>query len=286
MSENKKKAHPIYVSRLPPCNNNCPTGQNIQKWLSLANKQLYREAFETIMLDNPIPAVIGRVCYHPCEHSCNRYSFDASININATERFLGDLALKEQWTIKNNKEKSGKKVMVIGAGPAGLAAAYHLCLLGHEVTIYEKRAFGGGMMHIGIPAYRLPRTVLDAEVKRIEDMGVTFKYNHPIGDVIAERDKEKFDAVFIATGAPLGKGVEIPSTGNQCNIIDAVKFLEDIEFGNPPKIAGHNVIVYGGGNTAIDAARVAIRLGAETTEIVYRRNREKMPAYDFEIAFS
>jgi formate dehydrogenase (NADP+) beta subunit len=284
MSENTPKLHPVYVDRLPPCNHNCPAGQNIQKWLSFAKKKLYRQAWETIMLDNPIPATIGRVCYHPCEHSCNRYGFDNSVNINATERFLGDMALHEHWAIKKNQAKSGKKVMVIGAGPAGLSCAYHLCMLGHEVTIYEKNSFGGGMTHIGIPTYRLPRSVIDNEVKRVESIGVSFEYNHYVEDVIAKRDHGKFNATFIATGAQTGKEVEIPTTGSNCNIIDAIKFLGDIEFGNTPKIAGHNVIVYGGGNTAIDAARAAIRLGAETVEIVYRRNREKMPAYDFEIA--
>ena len=284
MPENRKKSFPIYVKRLPPCNNACPAGQNIQKWLYFVKKKLFREAFEVIALDNPIPATIGRVCYHPCESSCNRYGFDAAVNINAVERFLGDMALNEDWVIKNTKVKSGKKVMIIGAGPAGLSAAYHLCLLGHDVTIYEKNSFGGGMMHIGIPAYRLPRSILEAEVKRIENIGVLFKYNHTIADVIAQRDKENFSAVFVATGAQIGKEVAIPTTGQNCSIIDAVKFLENIEFNNIPKIAGHNVVVYGGGNTAIDAARAAIRLGAETVEIVYRRNREKMPAYDFEIA--
>lgn len=279
-----EKPRPIYIDRLPPCNNACPVGQNIQKWLYFASKKLYREAWEAIMQDNPIPATIGRVCYHPCESSCNRRNFDASVNINAVERFLGDMAISENWMVKKLKDKSGKKVMVVGAGPAGLSAAYHLCVLGHDVTIYEKSSFGGGMMHTGIPSYRLPRNILDAEIKRIENMGVTFAYNNQIEDVIAERDKGKFDAVFVAAGAQVGREVEIPTTGKGCNVVDAVKFLEDIEFGNTPKIAGHNVVVYGGGNTAIDAARAAVRLGAETIEIVYRRNREKMPAYDFEIA--
>lgn len=279
-----EKPRPVYVDRLPPCNNTCPTGQNIQSWLYLFNKGLYQEAFIACMQNNPIPATIGRVCYHPCENSCNRRNFDASININAVERFIGDMALNEDWTVEKPKEKSGKKVMVIGAGPAGLSAAYHLCMLGHEVTVFEKTSFGGGMMHIGIPSYRLPRNILDAEVKRIENLGVTFKYNHLVEDVIAERDKGNFAAVFIAAGAQVGRDVEIPVTGKGCNIVDAVKFLEEIEFGNTPKIAGHNVVIYGGGNTAIDAARAAVRLGAETIEIVYRRNREKMPAYDFEVA--
>lgn len=280
----KTKPFPVYIDRLPPCNNACPAGQNIQKWLYLAKQSKFREAWEAIMENHPIPATIGRVCYHPCENACNRYGFDAPVNINGVERFLGDMAFDENWAIKPKKDKSGKKVLVIGAGPAGLATAYHLRLLGHDVVICEQSSVGGGMMHIGIPQYRLPRHILDAEVKRIQDMGVEIIFNHKVKDVISERDKGNFDAVFIACGAPVGRGVNIPTQGQECAVIDAVEFLADVEFGRTPKIKGHKVAVYGGGNTAIDAARTAIRFGAKEVEIVYRRNREKMPAYDFEVA--
>jgi NADPH-dependent glutamate synthase beta subunit-like oxidoreductase len=282
--DKSNKPKPIYVHRLPSCNNACPSGQNIQKWLAFVKESKYLEAWETIMQDNPIPATIGRVCYHPCESSCNRRGFDSSININAVERFLGDMALTEGWKVKQHAQKSGKKIMIIGAGPAGLSAAYHLCLLGHDVTIFEEAKFGGGTMHTGIPAYRLPRDILDAEVKRIEDMGVKIVYNHKVEDIEKEKTAGNFDAVFVAVGAQLGKGTNIPKIGNACAIIDSLDFLRDIEHNRAPKIAGQNILVYGGGNTAIDAARLAIRLGAESVEIVYRRNREKMPAFDFEIA--
>lgn len=280
----KEKKRPIYIDRMPPCNNACPSGQNIQQWLSLAKDSKIYEAWQTIMQDNPIPATIGRVCYHPCEKGCNRYGFDNSVNINAAERFLGDMALLERWQPENNSKPSGKKILVVGAGPAGLSAAYHLRRFGHEVTIYDSAPVGGGMMHYGIPEYRLPREILDAEVKRIEDMGVKIEYNHKVSDLMAERDRGGFDAAFVAVGAPVGRGVKTPTTGTGCTIVDSLKFLEDIEYKRTPKISGYKVLVYGGGNTAIDAARCAIRLGAESVEIVYRRNREKMPAYDFEVA--
>jgi formate dehydrogenase (NADP+) beta subunit len=284
MTEAKKnKKRPIYIDRLPPCNNTCPSGQNIQAWLALSKLGKYQEAWKVIMQEHPIPATIGRVCYHPCEGGCNRRGFDSAININAVERFLGDMALAEGWMPEIANKKSGKKVLVIGAGPAGLSAAYHLCRFGHEVTIHDAAQVGGGMMHYGIPEYRLPRAILDAEIKRIEKMGVEIKYQHKVNDLIAEREQGNFDAVFVAVGAPVGKGVKIPVTGKGCVVVDSLKFLEDIEYKKTPKIKGQRVLVYGGGNTAIDAARSALRLGAESVEIIYRRNREKMPAYDFEI---
>ncbi len=278
------KPRPVYIDRLPPCNNTCPAGQNIQKWLFLAKHSKFREAWEVIMEKHPIPATIGRVCYHPCEDACNRYGFDSAVNINAVERFLGDMALAENWTIKSTKEKTGKKVLIVGAGPAGLAAAYHLHLLGYDVVICEQGSVGGGMMHIGIPRYRLPRNILDSEVKRIQDMGIEIIFNHRVEDIVSERDKGNFDAVFIACGAPVGRKVDIPTKGQECAVLDAVEFLADVEFDRAPKLAGQKVAVYGGGNTAIDAARTVVRLNAKEVEIVYRRNREKMPAYDFEVA--
>ncbi len=277
------KPRPIYIDWLPPCNTGCPTGQDVQKWLALTRQDRFREAWEVIMQHNPIPATIGRICYHPCEHTCNRYGFDTAVNINAVERFLGDMALDEGWTIKIQAEASGKRVLVVGAGAAGLAAAYHLRLAGHNVVICEASAIAGGMMHYGIPKYRLPRNILDAEIERIQAMGIEIIFNHRVEDLIAERDHGNFDAVFIAVGAPVGRTVEIPTQGSGCKVLDAVEFLAEIEFKQPPNMAGQKVVVYGGGNTAIDAARTAVRLGAKEIEIVYRRNRKKMPAYDFEV---
>lgn len=282
MTNNKPR--PVYLDRIPPCNNECPLGNNIQGWLQLAKKEDYKGAWEELMNNNPMPSTLGRVCYHPCESGCNRRALDSAVNINAVERFLGDMALEQNWAMPVTAAKTGKKIMVVGAGPAGLSAAFQLCRLGHDVTVYDARNVGGGMMHYGIPSYRLPRDILDGEVKRIENMGVTIKYNTKVEDVMAEKEQGGFDAVFVAVGAPSGRKVNVEHTGAGCEIVDAVDFLDDIEQGNTPNVTGHKVVVYGGGNTAIDAARSAKRLGAKEIEIVYRRNREKMPAHDFEIA--
>ncbi len=226
-----------------------------------------------------MPAVHGRVCYHPCETSCNRDALDGAVSIHAVERFLGDMALAENWTPEITAEPTGKRILVIGAGPSGLSCAHHLRLMGHEVEIRDAGPMAGGMMHFGIPAYRLPRNVLDGEVHRIERMGVKIVLNHKVEDALAEKEEGRFDAVFVAVGAHLSKRTEIPSR-DAGKILDAVSFLKDVETGEPPKL-GRRVAIYGGGNTAMDAARVAKRLGHEPM-IIYRRDRANMPAHDFE----
>lgn len=270
---------PIYDDILPPCNNACPAGENIQAWLAHSQEGRFREAWETILQDNPLPAVHGRVCYHPCEDNCNRKNLDGTISIHAVERFLGDLAITEGWTPTINAAPTGKRVLVVGAGPSGLSAAHHLTLMGHTVEVHDAGPVAGGMMHFGIPAYRLPRDILDGEISRIEKMGVKFVLNHKVEDVAAEKEAGKFDAVFVAVGAHLSKRTEIPSR-DAGKMLDAVSFLKDVESGTPPKL-GRRVAIYGGGNTAMDAARVAKRLGHEPL-IIYRRDYEHMPAHTFE----
>jgi len=158
-----------------------------------------------------MPAVHGRVCYHPCEDSCNRKNVDESVSIHAVERFLGDEAVANGWTVQSRAPRSGKRVLVIGAGPSGLAAAWHLRLLGHTVVIHEAGPMAGGMMHFGIPKYRLPREVLDAEIKRIQDLGVDIVLNHKVENLVVEKAAGRFDAVFIAVGAHLSRRQEIPA---------------------------------------------------------------------------
>ena len=226
------------------------------------------------------PAIHGRVCYHPCETVCNRADLDSAVSIHSVERFLGDLALEQGWLFDAPPVRTGKRVLVIGAGPSGLSAAYHLARLGHEVEIRDAGAEPGGMMRYGIPAYRLPRDVLDGEVDRIAALGVRMTCDHRVEDLEAERREGGFDAVFVAVGAHLSKRVDIPAR-DAGRIVDAVSFLRSVASGERPVI-GRRVAVYGGGNTAMDAARVARRLGAEEALIVYRRTREQMPAHEEE----
>jgi NADPH-dependent glutamate synthase beta subunit-like oxidoreductase len=271
---------PIYADLLPPCNNACPAGENTQAWLELAQAGKYREAWETLVRDNPMPAVHGRVCYHPCEDACNRGELDAAVTIHAVERFLGDLASEHDWSFTVEAAPSGRRVLVIGAGPSGLSAAYHLARLGHTVEIHEAGPLPGGMMHFGIPAYRLPRADLMREIARIEAMGVHIVLNHKVEDLQAEKSMGDFDAVFIAIGAGVAKHVDIPAR-DAVRVLDAVSLLRDVKAGEPPRL-GRRVVVYGGGNTAMDAARTAKRLGADDALIVYRRDRAHMPAHALE----
>ena len=271
---------PIYADLLPPCNHGCPAGENVQGWLDLAQAGKYHEAWEALVRDNPMPAVHGRVCYHPCESACNRKELDAPVSIHAVERFLGDLAAQRGWAFRREQAVTGKRVLIIGAGPSGLSAAFHLTRLGHSVEIREAGPLPGGLMHFGIPAYRLPREALMTEVGRIEEFGVKIVLNHKVEDVLAEKTDGRFDAVFVAIGAGVGKHVEIPAR-DAARILDAVSLLHNVKQGELPRL-GRRVVVYGGGNTAMDAARTAKRLGAEEALIVYRRDRAHMPARAFE----
>ncbi|MFO1035349.1 MAG: NAD(P)-binding protein [Geminicoccaceae bacterium] len=271
---------PVYRNLLPPCNAACPAGENIQAWLDLAQAGRYREAWETILQDNPFPSVHGRVCYHPCESACNRGVLDSAVSVHAVERFLGDLAAVLGWKPPKPAAPTGKRILIVGGGPSGLSAGYHLARRGHMVEIRDAGPLAGGMLHFGIPAYRLPRADLLKEVRRIEDMGVKITLNHKVEDVLAEQAEGRFDAVFIAIGAQIGKRVDIPAR-DASRVFDAVTMLHDVEAGLAPRL-GRRVVIYGGGNTAMDAARTARRLGAEETLIVYRRDREHMPAKAFE----
>jgi NADPH-dependent glutamate synthase beta subunit-like oxidoreductase len=271
---------PEYVDRLPPCNDACPAGENIQRWLYHAEEGDYRAAWEVLVRDNPLPAIMGRACYHPCETSCNRAKLDQSVSIHAVERFLGDLAIKEEWRLPAPGATTGKRVLVIGAGPSGLSAAYHLALMGHSVTVRESLPRPGGMMRYGIPQYRLPREVLDSEIARIVDLGVKLECGSPVADIVGTAGRG-YEACFAAIGAHLAHRVDIPS-GDASRILDAVDLLRDVEGGQPPRI-GRRVAIYGGGNTALDAARTVKRLGADEACIIYRRSPAQMPAHTFEV---
>jgi len=272
---------PVYVDLLPPCNNACPAGENIQQWLYHAEDGGYEAAWRQIMLDNPFPAIMGRVCYRPCETACNRAQVDSAVGINSVERFLGDEAIRRGWTVPVTAAPSGKRVLVVGAGPSGLSAAYHLTLLGHQVTIADSGPVAGGMMRYGIPAYRLPRDVIDAEIGRLLAMGITLQPGTTVTDIQATMRAGGYDAAFLAVGAQRGKRAYIPA-GDSARILDAVSVLHSMEGADKPML-GRRVAVYGGGNTAMDAARTARRLGATDAVVVYRRTRERMPAHDIEV---
>ena len=272
---------PVYVDRLPPCNAQCPAGEDIQGWLFHAESGDYQAAWRHLVRDNPFPAIMGRVCYHSCEGACNRGKIDAAVGINSVERFLGDEALQQGWRFDAPTQESGKQVLVVGAGPSGMSAAYHLRRLGHAVTVMEAGPLPGGMMRFGIPKYRLPREVLDAEMQRIVDMGVTLKQNAKVFDLAQTMCDGGYDAAFLAVGAHIAKRAYIPAKDSS-RILDAVAVLRSME-GEEQPMLGRRVVVYGGGNTAIDVARTARRLGATEAIIVYRRTRERMPAHDFEV---
>ncbi len=285
---------PIYVNLLPPCNKACPAGENIQQWLYHAEEGNYEAAWREIMANNPLPAVMGRVCYHECQTACNRTQVDEAVGINAIERFLGDKALEEGWSVVPLGPASGKTVLIVGAGPSGISAAYHLARLGHSVTVRDDGEKPGGMMRYGIPSYRLPRGILDQEIGRIAAMGVRFEMNTKVTDL--EAALAEFDAVFLAVGAQIGRHTNIPA-GAASHVLDAVSMLREVEEGRESipeagvaeaapaeqPLLGRRVVVYGGGNTAIDAARTAKRLGAKDSVIVYRRTRDRMPAHDSEV---
>ncbi len=285
---------PVYVDRMPPCNKACPAGENIQQWLYHAEGGDYEAAWREIVKDNPFPAVMGRVCYHPCTSVCNRAQLDEAVGINSVERFLGDEAIRQGWSVQAPAERtggrgeqvpatrSGKRVLIVGAGPSGLAAAHHLALRGHEVEIHDAGPRPGGMMRYGIPAYRLPREVLDAEIARVLALdAVTLHSDAKVTDIVASMREGAFDAAFLALGAHIGRRAYIPA-GDSARILDAVSLLRGMEEGERPRL-GRTVIVYGGGDTAMDAARTARRLGAHDATVVYRRTHERMPAHEAEV---
>jgi NADPH-dependent glutamate synthase beta subunit-like oxidoreductase len=294
---------PVYVRKLPPCNHGCPAGEDIQGWLyeAEAGGEGYERAWRLLVQSNPFPAVMGRVCYHPCETACNRASLDETVGINAIERFLGDEAIGKGWRLPEPHAPSGKRVLIVGSGPSGLSAAYQLALRGHHVSVHEQASRPGGMMRYGIPAYRLPREVLDAEIERILALGVELECEARVGDLRETMHAGVYDAVFLAVGAGVAKHAEIPG-GTAARIIDAVSMLHGLEEGERPQL-GRRVVVYGGGDTALDAARSAGRIASAESmsagapeqaqapapvspsepTIIYRRTRERMPAQPEEL---
>ena len=272
---------PAYLDKLAPCNEACPAGEDVEAAMVLAGQEDYLEAWGKITQENPLPRVCGRVCFHPCEGSCNRKEFDEATSINALERFLGDQAFQSGKRFPSPKEKKKEKVAIIGSGPAGLSCAYHLASLGYGVTLFEAQPQLGGVLRYGIPSYRLPKEVLDQEIDNILSLGVEAKTGAPVGTEVKWEELRKFDAVFVAAGAWKNLPLKIPGE-DAAGVMSGLEFLQKVNSGQAVDL-GQRVAIIGGGNTAMDAARSALRLGAKPL-VIYRRTREEMPAWEEEVA--
>ncbi|MCD6353689.1 MAG: FAD-dependent oxidoreductase, partial [Proteobacteria bacterium] len=271
---------------LAPCENRCALHMNVPGYIQLLKEDRFKEAYQLILEDNPLPAVCGRVCHHPCEGKCRRGEVDEPVAIREIRRFICD------YVYKNDDEKeiqptvvfpeTGKKIAIIGAGPAGLTAAYYLRRLGHEITVFEAYPEAGGMLTYGIPEFRLPKNILQREIKTIENLGVSFKFNQRIGEstTLEEIKAEGYSAIFVATGAHQDIPLGIPGE-NLSGVQAGLEFLRDVNMGKTVEV-GKKVVIIGGGNVAIDCARVSVRLGADVT-ILYRREKRDMPALEEEI---
>lgn len=283
---------PAQAEKAPPCQVNCPNCADIRHWIGvvaqrdkigLSLAEAYTHAWQTITAVNPFPSVVGRVCPHPCESNCNRSTLDEPLAINAMERFLGDWALSHGLPLCRLEEDAPPResIGVIGAGPSGLSLAYQLARRRYRVTVYERRSQPGGMLRYGIPDYRLPPDILDAEIQRILDLGVELKLETQIGlHVTLEELRGRHDALYLGIGAQKGRGLDIPGASGP-SVWQGTEYLRRVNSGEAVDL-GRRVVVVGGGNTAMDAARTARRAGADVT-ILYRRSRAEMPAIPQEI---
>ena len=276
---NWRAIRPVYRDKMPPCNNACGTNEKIQGYLDLVKRGKYLDAYALIKEDMPFPSVTGRVCYHPCEQACNRGQYDEAISIRAVERFLGDLGQALPKDVVQPGPPNGKKVAVVGSGPAGHSAAYQLARLGYEVTILEKSAKAGGLNRGGIPDWVLPKEVLDREIERLQELGVTIKTNVEVGkDVTWDDLRTKYDACVLAVGLTEPNSVRAEGEDKD-GVLYGLPFLREIGMGTSTVKLGPRVAVIGGGNTAIDCAREALRQGAEeVTMITVESGKHEMPA--------
>ena len=291
----RKAAFKLYPQAMPsayaiekrgtaPCKATCPAHVSIQGYVALINQGKYREALELFKKDHPFPAICGRVCHHPCEGICTRGDVDQPIAIQYLHRFLADLDLQDDTRyVPAVEEKRDEKIAFVGAGRAGLTAAFYMAWKGYGVTVLEKLPVAGGMMSVGIPAYRLPRDIIAQEVKVIEDMGVEIRTGVEFGkDVTLESLKsDGYKAVFMATGLHLSRALNVPGEDHP-GVLKGVDFLRDVALGNAVSV-GKRTVVIGGGNVAVDVALSAKRSGAEQVTLVCLETREEMPAWDYEI---
>jgi len=270
-------------SLLPPCQEACPIGQDVRRYVGLVAEGKFGEALEVVRQTNPLPAVCGLVCHHPCEEACSRARLDDPVAIRALKAFLAIYESERKTRVPQKRENRGEKVAVIGAGPAGLTAAYDLSRLGYDITVFESLPVAGGMLSVGIPAYRLPRAILQAEIDAILAQGIALKTGRAMGMDFTLNDlwDNGFHAVFVATGAHRSQRLNIEGE-DLTGIIGGVDFLRKINLGEKMTLSGR-VAVIGGGNVAIDSARSAHRLGATAVDIYYRRTRKEMPAIAEEV---
>jgi NADPH-dependent glutamate synthase beta subunit-like oxidoreductase len=276
---NWRAIRPVYRDKMPPCNNACGTNEKIQGYLDLVKRGKYLDAYALIKEDMPFPSVTGRVCYHPCEQACNRGKYDEAISIRAVERFLGDLGQSLPKDVVKAGPSNGKKIAVVGSGPAGHSAAYQFARLGYAVTIFEKSPKAGGLNRGGIPDWVLPQDILDREIERLVELGITIKTNTEVGKDVSWDDlKKNFDACVLAVGLTEANSVRADGE-DKTGVIYGLPFLRDIGMGTSKVKLGPRVAVIGGGNTAIDCAREALRQGAEeVTMITVEANTDEMPA--------
>lgn len=276
-----RSAIPVYQRRPSPCHDACPVGGDIPVWIQLAKDKQYEKAWSVLIENNPFPAITGRICHHPCEGSCNRDQYDSAVSINALEQFIGDLALEQGWRLPLPVDKSNKKVAVVGGGPAGLSCAYQLSRRGYQVTIFESRSELGGILHYGIPEYRLAKAVLNQEINRLLALGIKVTTDTTIRSAEDFAALElNYDAVFLAMGAHRAK--RLPQfSKDSSRVLDCLDMLAQVNQGQKLEL-GEQVVVIGGGSAAMDVARVARRLGSQVT-VVALETQDIMPAHKDEV---
>ncbi|MFB3926872.1 MAG: FAD-dependent oxidoreductase, partial [Syntrophales bacterium] len=275
---------PRYEEKTAPCSTGCPAGEDIGTIEMLTAQGLFKEAWEKILIENPFPAVCGRVCYHPCEAKCNRREFDSGVAIRILERFLADTA--SRYELKPSIERSPakkQKIAVAGAGPSGLTAAFFLTVLGYKCDVFESMPEPGGVLRWAIPGYRLPPAALKNEIARIENLGISIRTGKPVSWASIEEARGNYDAVFIGCGHPRTAMINFPGE-DSAGMVDGMEFLRKVRGGGSPPCEGLSAVI-GGGNTAMDVARSIVRLGGKAV-ILYRRRRQDMPAFEEEISMA
>jgi NADH-quinone oxidoreductase subunit F len=270
---------------ISPCENSCPANVNIPGYLSLIAAGRFIDAYNLVRQENPLPAICGRICTHPCERRCRRGTVDEAVAVCDLKRFVSDYAMKHEATYFHDIicAKNGQRVAIIGAGASGLTCGYYLARTGYEVDIYERESVAGGVLAYGIPEYRLPSDILQHEVNNIRRSGVNIILDTEVGKDIGFKElRAMYDAIYVATGTQIPQKVNVPGEDLK-GVLPGINFLKDVKLYNSVDLTDHVVAVIGGGNTAIDSARTALRLGAKKVIILYRRTRDMMPAYDVEI---